>query len=122
VVTFTPGAYAELCRRVALSERADPYVSVCWVTSVVDLVRSPEGNAVWKEVSPARWRVFVQGFPEECETEDAQQSIEDHRNWVEEHLVKVEALRVYFSPQGSGATDVTVDFADGQFRVDQRAV
>jgi hypothetical protein len=105
-----------------MSERVDPYVNVCWITPVVDLVRSPEGNAVWKKESPAQWRVFVQGFPEEFETEEEQRFFEGLRKWVEERLVKVEALRVYFSPEGSGATDVTVDFVAGQFHVELRAV
>ena len=122
MVTFTPKAYAELSRRVAMSERVAPYVNVCWVTPVVDLVRSPEGNAVWKEESPAQWRVFVEGFPEECDTDEEQRLFDGLRKFVEERLVKVEALLVYFSPEGSGATDVTVDFAAGHFHVEQRAV
>jgi len=89
---------------------------------VFDLARSPEGKAVWKEESPAQWRVFVRGFPNEFETEEEQRDFEAFRKFIEERLVPVEGLRVYFSPAGSGATDVTVDFAAGQFRVEQRAV
>lgn len=122
MVTFTTDAYAELARRVAASEEPDPFVSVCWLTRGLDLVRSPQGDAVWKEVYPATWAVAVQGLPEEYETEKDKHLLEQHRRWIEEHIVWVDGLRVHFWPEGSRATDVTVDFRDGQFRVQHDAV
>ena len=103
MVTFTPDAHAELKRRVAASDKPDPVVGVYWLVAQFDLLRSPEGNAVWKE-DPARWAVFVMHRDPEFGPRD-------------EQLICVGDLRVHFSAEDSGATDVTVDFTDGQFRV-----
>jgi len=128
VVTFTSQAHAELARRAAASADPDQIVVVGWATAVFDLVRSPEGKALWKEEYPAQWRVWVldlsrlaDGISYLYGPEGAQRHYEESCKWAE-GLVRIEGLRVLFLPEGSGASDVTVDFRDGQFRIQQRTV
>lgn len=118
MVTFTSDAYAELSRRVAAFDEPDPYVCVIWLTAQFDLVRSPDGKAEWKEEWPGRWSVSVQALPkEEHETEGEPTFPEHYVAWVQQRLIQIGNLRVHFSPEGSGATDVTVVYSDGHFHV-----
>ena len=119
MVTFTPDAYTELCQRVAAFGDRDHVVFVLWLDAQLDLLRSADGKAVWNEIHAARWSVSVEPLPgERYETEEEQvRWPEEHLKWTKERLMQIGDLRVNFSPAGSGATDVTVAFRDGQFHV-----
>lgn len=121
MVTFTPDAYTELCQRIAAFGERDHVVSVLWLDAQLDLLRSSEGNAVWKEVRPAQWSVSVEPLPgERYETEEEQLKWpEEHLKWTKERLLQVENLRVLFLPAGSGVTDAIVACRDGQLYVQQ---
>ena len=101
---------------------------VGWATAVLDHLHSPEGKAVWKEEYPAQWRVWVldlarlaDGVSQLYGPEEARRYYDESRKWAE-GFEQFEGLRVLFLSEGSGATDVRVDFRDGQFHVQQRAV
>ncbi len=121
MVTFTPDAYTELCRRVAAFGDRDHVVSVLWLDAQIDLVRSSEGKAVWKERRPAQWSVSVEPLPgERYETEEEKVKWpEEHVKWTKERLIQIGDLRVNFLPASSGTTDVTVACRDGQLYVQQ---
>ena len=123
MITFSPEAYAEL--RWLVSELGDRkhVVMVHWLDASLDLVRSDEGKAVWKEVIPARWHVSVEALPgEKYETEEEELRWPEHYvKWLEETLIQVGDLRVHFSPSKSGITSATVTYVDGNFDVQQTA-
>lgn len=87
----------------------------------MDLVRSAEGKAVWKEEHAASWAVSLEILPgEKYKTEEEElRWPEEHLRWLKTQLIQVGDLRVHFSPEGSGATEVTVAYSDsdGQFHV-----
>ena len=117
MVRFTRDAHAELTRRISSTER-DPYVYVAWSRAQVDLVRSRDGTAEWKETSPAQWTVSVQAVRDEAFDPIADEpGIQEHRKWLDEHLTLVDGLRVYFEPGSTGYMDVLVAYSDGQFHV-----
>lgn len=122
MITFTPEAYAELSWLVSELGDRKHVVMLLWLEASLDLVRSDEGKAVWKEVIPARWHVSVEALPgEKYETEEERRWSEHYVKWLEETLVLVGDLRVHFSPSKSGATHVTVTYVDGNFDVQQTA-
>jgi hypothetical protein len=103
MVTLSPEAYSELVRLVAECEEPNPAVFVGWLPAQFDLVRSPEGAAVWTEAMPDQWGVAVMSL--------------DHISATDAKAQIVGNVRIVFVPGESGASHVTLGFANGRFHV-----
>jgi hypothetical protein len=120
MVTLTPEARSELTQRISRLEGQQCVVLIIWAPATRNLVRSKEGRAVWEESIPPKWLVLVRVRAPGNSLDPEHEHLvwpPEHAEWLQERLVHVDGIDVFFDPGATGVRSVVVSYALGEFLV-----